>query len=215
MRDQPLAALDRALRNPRTDSQDPFSAATPCSFQTRWMALSSSVQFSSVIQLCLTLCYPQGLQHARPPCPSPTPGVYSNSCPLSRWFHPTISSSVVPFSSCPQSFPESGSFPRSQFFISGDQSICHHGLAQVFSHLHFVSPLDFPLLSSLAQFTANQDMKKTETHSEFANLYLSSALLLLDPLMCYSEWGKGGEERNHPLHIRCPSRGFAGFPTQV
>ena len=61
-----------------------------------------------------------GLQHARLPCPSPTPGVYSNSCSLSRWCHPTISSSVVPFSSCFQSFPASGSFLMSQFFISGE-----------------------------------------------------------------------------------------------
>ena len=67
--------------------------------------------------------WPHGLQHARPPCPSPTPGVYSNSCPLSRWCHPTISSSVVPFSSCPQSFPASGSFRMSQLFASGGQSI--------------------------------------------------------------------------------------------
>ena len=66
---------------------------------------------------------PPGLQHARPPCPSPTPGVYSNSCPLGQWCHPTISSSVIPFSSCLQSFPESGSFPVSQFFASGGQSI--------------------------------------------------------------------------------------------
>ena len=66
---------------------------------------------------------PHGLQHARPPCPSPTPGVYSNSCPLSRWCHPTISSSVIPFSSRPQSFRASGSFPMSQFFASGGQSI--------------------------------------------------------------------------------------------
>ena len=66
---------------------------------------------------------PHGLQHARPPCPSPTPGVYSNSCPLTRWCHPTISSSVVPFSSCLQSFPASGSFQMSQFFASGGQSI--------------------------------------------------------------------------------------------
>ena len=61
-------------------------------------------------------------QHARPPCPSPTPGVYPNSCPLSRWYHPTISSSIIPFSSCLQSFPTSGSFPVSQLFASGGQS---------------------------------------------------------------------------------------------
>ena len=67
--------------------------------------------------------WPCGLQHAKFPCPSPTPGACSNSCPLSRWCHPTISSSVVPFSSRLQSFPASGSFPRSQFFASGDQSI--------------------------------------------------------------------------------------------
>ena len=65
---------------------------------------------------------PHGLQQARPPCLSPTPRVYSNSCPLSWWCHPTISSSVVPFS-CLQSFPASGSFPVSQFFTSGGQSI--------------------------------------------------------------------------------------------
>ena len=61
---------------------------------------------------------PHGLQHARPPCPSPTPRVYSNSCPLSWWCHPTISASVIPFSPCLQSFPASGSFPVSQFFTS-------------------------------------------------------------------------------------------------
>ena len=66
---------------------------------------------------------PQGLQHSRPPCPSPTPGVYSNSCPLSQWCHPTISSSLIPFSSHLQSFPASGSFQMSQLFASGGQSI--------------------------------------------------------------------------------------------
>ena len=66
---------------------------------------------------------PHGLQHARPPCPSPTPRVYSNSCPLSRWCHPTISSSVVPFFSRLQPFPALGSFPVNQFFTSGGQSI--------------------------------------------------------------------------------------------
>ena len=66
---------------------------------------------------------PYGLQRARPPCPSPTPGACSNSCSLSRWCHPTISSSVVPFSSCLQSFPASGSFPMSWLFASGGESI--------------------------------------------------------------------------------------------
>ena len=93
--------------------------------------LISSVQFSSVTQLCLTL-QPHGLQHARPPCLSPTPGVYSNSCPLSQWCHPTISSSVIPFSSCLQSFPASGSFQMSQVFASGGQSIGVSASASVF-----------------------------------------------------------------------------------
>ena len=80
------------------------------------------VQFSSAAQLCSTL-RPHGLQHTRPPCPSAPPGVYPNSCPLSRWCHPTILSSVIPFSFCLQSFPVSGSFQMSQFFASGGQSI--------------------------------------------------------------------------------------------
>ena len=67
--------------------------------------------------------WPHEPQHARPPCPSPTPGVYPNTCPLSWWYHPTISSSVVPFCSCPQSFPASGSFQMSQLFASCGQSI--------------------------------------------------------------------------------------------
>ena len=80
-----------------------------------------SVQFNlSVVSNSLR---PHKLQHARPPCPSPTPRVYPNSCPLSRWCHPTISSSVVPFSSCPQSFPTSGSFQMSQLSTSGSQNI--------------------------------------------------------------------------------------------
>ena len=79
-----------------------------------------SVQFSSVAQS--NSLWPHESQHARPPCPSPTPGVYSNSCPSSRWCHSAISSSVIPFSSCPQSLPASGSFPMSQLFAWGGQS---------------------------------------------------------------------------------------------
>ena len=77
-----------------------------------------STQFSSVAQLCDSL-QPHELQYARPPCPSPTPGVYLNSCPLSWWCHPTISSSVVSFFFFLQSFPASGSFQVSQPFASG------------------------------------------------------------------------------------------------
>ena len=85
-----------------------------------WMSYSS-VQFShSVVSDSLQ---PHESQHARPPCPSPTFQVHPNPCPLSRWCHPTISTSVVPFSSCPQSFPPSGSFQMSQFFASHGQSI--------------------------------------------------------------------------------------------
>ena len=80
-----------------------------------------SVRFShSVVSKSL---WPHGLQHTRLPCPSPTPGPCWNSCPLSQWCHPTISSLVIPFSSCLQSFPASGSFPVSQLFASGGQSI--------------------------------------------------------------------------------------------
>ena len=95
--------------------------STSCMTKTLINMGISSVQFSrSVLSDSL---WPHGLQHTRPPCPSPTPGVHSNSCPLSSWCHPTISSSVVPFSFCPQSFPASGSFQMSQFLVSGGQSI--------------------------------------------------------------------------------------------
>ena len=80
----------------------------------------SSVQFShSAMSDSLR---PHELQHARPPCASPIPGVYPNSCPSSRWYHPAISFSVIPFSTSPQSLPASGSFPMSQLFTLGDQS---------------------------------------------------------------------------------------------
>ena len=97
---------------------------------TAWISLwSSSVQFShSVVSNSLR---PHESQHTRPPCPSPTPGVHSNSCPSSRWCQPAISFSVVPFSSCPQSLPASGSFPMSQLFTWGGQSIGVSALASV------------------------------------------------------------------------------------
>ena len=87
----------------------------------RFTSLLSTVEFSvSVVSNSLR---PQEPQHARPPCPSPTPGVHPNRCPSTQWCHPTISSCVIHFSSCPQSFPASGSFQMSQVFTSGSQSI--------------------------------------------------------------------------------------------
>ena len=83
-----------------------------------WKRPFSSVQLLSRVRLFAT----HELQHSRPPCPSPTPGFYPNSCPLSRWCHPTISSSVIPFS-CSQSFPASGFFQMSHFFTTGGRSI--------------------------------------------------------------------------------------------
>ena len=102
-----LITLERKLYQP-----SPASSLAP--------SLPSLVQFShSVVSDSLR---PHESQHARPPCLSPTPGVYSNSCPSSWWCHPTISSSVVPFSSCPQSLPASGSFQMNQLFTWGGQS---------------------------------------------------------------------------------------------
>ena len=92
-----------------------------------WAEAGSSVKFSrSVMSDSLR---PHESQHARPPCPSPTPGVHSDSRPLSQWWHPAISSSVIPFSSCPQSLPASGSFPMSQLFAWGGQSTAVSALA--------------------------------------------------------------------------------------
>ena len=88
--------------------------------------LTCKWRFSSVVfsrSVTSDSLWPHESQHARPPCPSPTPGVHPNSCPSNRWCHPAISSSVVPFSSCPQSLPASGSFPMRQLFAWGGQSI--------------------------------------------------------------------------------------------
>ena len=98
-----------------------------------------SVQLSSWVMS--NSLWPHGLQHARLPCPSPTPGAYSKSCPSSWWCHPTISPSVVPFFSCPQSFPASGSFPMSQVFASGGQSIEVSASTSVLPNTQDWSPL--------------------------------------------------------------------------
>ena len=96
------------------------SLLAPCFMPQEHPGACQSVQFSRLV--VYDSLWPHESQHARPPCPSPAPRVYSNSCPLSRWCHPAISSFVVPFSSCPQSLPASGSFPMSQLLTRGGQS---------------------------------------------------------------------------------------------
>ena len=120
----------RAWRIPWTEERGELSSIRSQRVRHDWMTNTFSVQFScSVMSSSLRLL---GLQHTRLPCPSPTLGACSNWCPSSRWCHPTISSSVVPFSSCLQSFPASGSFQMSQFFESRGQSIGVSASASVF-----------------------------------------------------------------------------------
>ena len=119
--------LCRGTPDTHLDSMDtfhwksPWSQASLATCGMRGLLSETGLQFSSVAQSCPTL-RPHEPQHARPPCPSPIPGFHPNPCPLSRWCHPAISSSVITFS-CPQSLPASGSFPMSQLFSWGGQSI--------------------------------------------------------------------------------------------
>ena len=127
---------------------------------------------------------PHGLQHTRLPCHSPTPGACSNSCPLSPWCHPTISSSVVPFSSCLQSFPASGSFPMSQFFASGGQSI---GVPASASLLPMNSQDWFPLgLTGWISLQSKGLKSLLQHHSSKASILWCSAFFIVQlshPLM--------------------------------
>ena len=129
-------------------------------------------QFSSFAQSCLTLCDPMDLQHTRPPCPSPTLGACSNSCPLSQWCHPTLSSSVIPFFSCPQSFPALGSFPMSQFFASGGQNI--DASASVLPmKIQDWFPLGLTVLISLQSKGLSQESSPIQQFKSISSLALS------------------------------------------
>ena len=123
---------------------------------------------------------PHERQHARPPCPSPTPGVYSNSFPLSWWCHPNISSSVVPFSSCLQSFPPSGSFQMSQFFASGGQSTGVSTLASVLPmHIQDWFPLEWTGLISLL----SKDSQEASPTPQFKSVNSLSLSFLYGPTL--------------------------------
>ena len=129
--------------------------------------------------------WPHGLQHTRPPCPSPTPGVYSDSCPLSQWCHTTISSSVIPFSSHLQSFPASGSFPMSQFFTSGGQSIGVSASASVLPmNIQDWFPLGWTCLISLQSKGLSRVFSNTTVQKH------SSALSFLYSPLSHDYWKK-------------------------
>ena len=132
---------------------------------------------------------PHEPQHARPPCPSPTPGVSPNPCPSSQWCHPTISSSVVPFSSCPQSFPASGSFPMSQLFASGGQKYWSFSFSISLSSEHpGLIPFRMNWLDLLAvQGTLNSLL---QYHSSKASILLHSAFFIVQLSHPYMTTGK-------------------------
>ena len=135
-----------------------------------------SVQFSPFSSSVMSdSLRPHELQHARPPCPSPTPRVYPNSCPSSRWCHPAISSSVVPFSSCPQSLPASGSFPMSQLFAWGGQTVGVSASTSVLSvNTQDWSPLEWTGWISLQSMGHSRIISKRQFKS-----FSSSALNFL------------------------------------
>ena len=138
-----------------------------CSVQFRYSVLSDSL-------------WPHGLQHARFPCPSTTPRVHPNSCPLSWWCHPTISSSLVPFSSCPKSFPASGSFQMSQLFTWGGQSIGVSGSTSVLPvNTQDWSPLGWTGWISLQ----SKGLSRVFYKSQFKNISSSALSFLYSPTL--------------------------------
>ena len=131
---------------------------------------------------------PHWLQHTGPPCPSLTSRVYWNSCPLSPWCHPTISSSVVPFSSCPQSFPALGSFPMSQFFTSGGQSI---GVSASTSVLPMNIPDWFPLgWTSWISLQSKGPLSLLQHYSSKSSILWRSAFFIVQLSHSYMTTGK-------------------------
>ena len=139
----------------------------------------SSVQFSSVAQSCPTL-RPHEVQHARPPCPSPSPGVHSDSRPSSPWCHPAISSLVVPFSSCPQSLPASESFPMSQLISWGVQSTGASALASSFQRNPRVDLLQNGLVGSPC---SPRDLQESSPTPQFKSTNSSALSLLHSPTL--------------------------------
>ena len=147
-------------------------------FTDLYLLLFSSVQFSrSIVSDSLQL---HELQHTRPPCPSPAPGVYSNSCPASWWCHPAISSSVVPFSSCPQSLPAAESFLMSQLFTCGGQSIGVSALASVLQRTPRTDLLQNGLVGSPC---SPKDSQESSPTPQFKSINSSALSFLHSPTL--------------------------------
>ena len=145
--------------------------------------LGLSVQFiRSVVSDSL---WPYELQHTRPPCPSPTPRVYSNSCPSSQWCHPTISSSVIPFSSCPQSLPASGCFPMSQVFTWSGQSTGVSASASVLP----MNTQDWSPLGWTWSLQAQNELPESSNYflSSFISPYTGHLIVILYVCMCIDD----------------------------
>ena len=131
--------------------------------------------------------WPHGLHHTRPPCPSLTPRIYSNSCPLSQWCHPTISSSVIPFFSHLQSFPALGSFQMSQFFASGGQSIAVSASTSIqFSSVQSLSHARFFATPWITEHQASLSITNSQSLPKLMSIELvmpSNYLILCRPLL--------------------------------
>ena len=133
--------------------------------------------------------WPHGLQHARPPCPSPTPRACSNSWLLSQWCHPTISSSVIPFSSCLQSFPASGSFPISQFFTSGGQNL---GVQLQHQSLQWIFRTDLLYDGLVGSPCSPRDSQESSSTPQFKSINSSLLIFLYGVIRNYkTELAKG------------------------
>ena len=155
----------------------------------------NSMKFSSVQFSCLVVSeslWPHELQHIRPPCPSPTPRAYQNLCSLSRWCHTTISSSVITFSSCPKSFPASGSFQMCQLFISGGQSI---GVSASTSVLPVNTQNWFPLGWTGWISLQSKGLSKSSPTPQFKSINFSVLSFLYSPALTsiHDHW------KNHSL----------------